>query len=926
MRYARLCLMYIHFFLLGFAFKAFSQKAKLISCDYTSAKFEEFVQGIEAITDFHFYYNPADLDSFSVTIKAKDITITDLLKQVFQNTPYYFTIDPSDHIYITKHVIIQAALPGDFFNKGKITSDSTNDKEEQLANEASNKEKVKTSVENKLFEIGTKTNNILKGKAILAGYVRDIKNGEHITGASIYVDSLAVGVATDQFGYYSLTLPRGRHVLQIYSSGMKNTRRQIKLYSDGRLNIDLEEYIPSLKEVIVTAERVSNTRGLQMGADKLTVKAIKQVPVVFGEADVLRVVLTLPGVTSVGEGSAGFNVRGGSTDQNLILFNDATVYNPTHLFGFFSAFNADDIKEVQLYKSAIPEKYGGRLSSVLDITTKDGNSKKISGTGGIGPLTSKLMIEGPIIKDKTSFIISGRTTYSDWLLHQIPHNPYKNSSASFSDVDLHISHTINNKNNLYLNGYWSNDQFKLNSDTLYKYGNLNGNIKWQHIFDKKFYNVLTVGRDKYQYSIAGNNSPSDAYQLSFDIQQTNFRTDFSYAPNNKHLLSFGLTSVYYQLHPGTYLPSDSNSLVVPNVVPTEQGLESAIYFGDQYTVTTKLSLNAGIRYSLFNYLGPHDEYNYREGVPKDKNTIQDTTVYGSGKVIQTYSAPEIRVAMRYSLANNSSIKLSYNTLVQYIHMLSNTSAISPTDIWKLSDPHIKPQYGDQISLGYYRNFKSNTIETSLEVYYKRYKNYLDYKSGAELILNHHIETDVISTKGKAYGAELMIKKPYGKLNGWISYTYSRTLLQSNDPLAGEIVNQGNYYPANYDKPNNLNFIGNYKFSHRYNVSLNVVYSTGRPITLPIAIFNLGGAQRVYYSNRNEYRIPDYFRTDLSFNIEGNHKIKKLTHNSWSFGVYNLTARKNVYSIYFIEENGIIKGYKLSIFGTFIPFVTYNFRF
>jgi hypothetical protein len=918
--------MYVHLFLLGFAFKAFSQKAKLISCDYTSAKFEEFVQGIEATTDFHFYYNPVDLDSLSVTVKAKDITITDLLKQVFQNTPYYFAIDPSDHIYITKHVIIQSELPADFFNKQKIRTDSTNDKEEQLVNEPLSREKVKTSVENKLFEIGTKTNNILKGKAILTGYVRDSKNGEHITGASIYVDSLSIGVATDQFGYYSLTLPRGRHELQIYSSGMKKTRRQIILYSDGKLNIDLEDYIPSLKEVIVTAERVSNTRGLQMGTDKLTVKTIKQVPVVFGEADVLRVVLTLPGVTSVGEGSAGFNVRGGSTDQNLILFNDATIYNPTHLFGFFSSFNADDIKEVQLYKSAIPEKYGGRLSSVLDITTKEGNSKKISGTGGIGLLTSKLMIEGPIIKDKTSFIISGRTTYSDWLLHQIPHNPYKNSAASFSDLDLHISHTFNSKNSLYLNGYWSNDQFKLNSDTLYKYGNLNGNIKWKHIFNGKFYNVLTIGRDKYRYSIAGNNSPSDAYKLSFDVQQTNFRTDFSYAPNNKHLLSFGLTSVYYQLHPGTYLPSDSNSLVVPNVVPTEQGLESAIYFGDQYTITPKLSLNAGLRYSLFNYLGPHDEYIYREGVPKDKNTIQDTTIYGSGKVIQTYNAPEIRVAMRYSLPGNSSVKVSYNTLVQYIHMLSNTTAISPTDIWKLSDPHIKPQYGDQISLGYYRNFKSNTIETSLEVYYKRYKNYLDYKSGAEIILNHHIETDVISTKGKAYGAELMIKKPYGKLNGWISYTYSRTLLQSNDPLAGEIVNQGKYYPANYDKPNNLNFIGNYKFSHRYNVSLNVVYSTGRPITLPIAIFNLGGAQRVYYSNRNEYRIPDYFRTDLSFNIEGNHKIKKLTHNSWSFGVYNLTARKNVYSIYFVEENGIIKGYKLSIFGTFIPFVTYNFRF
>ncbi|HYE53883.1 MAG TPA: TonB-dependent receptor, partial [Chitinophagaceae bacterium] len=765
-----------------------------------------------------------------------------------------------------------------------------------------------------------------KDKVTLAGYVKDIKTGEPIPGASIYVDSLAVGVLTDQFGYYSLTLPTGRHSMQVTSVGMKNARRQVMLYSDGQLNVELAEYIPSLKEVVVTAARTSNTRSLQMGANKLNIKTIKQVPVVFGEADVLKVVLTLPGVTTVGEASTGFNVRGGSADQNLIILNDLTIYNPSHLFGFFSAFNPDVVKSVELYKSAIPEKYGGRLSSVLDVTTKEGNSKKISGTGGIGPLTSKLAIEGPIVKDRSSFIASGRSSYSNWLLGLVPNSTYKNSKASFYDVDLHVSHTINARNSIYLNGYLSNDQFKLNNDTLYKYGNRNANIKWKHIFNNKLYGLLTAGFDHYQYNVSSESNKTNAYKLAFGIKQGNFRADFNYSPGVNHLFKFGVTSIYYKLSPGSFEPVGGQSLVVPDKLQSEQALESAIYAGDEYNITPDLSINAGIRYSIFNYLGPHDQYNYVADLPRSENTIIDTVSYAKGKFIQTYSNPEFRFTLRYSLSESASVKFGFNTLRQYIHMLSNTNAISPTDVWKLSDAYIKPQSGNQISAGFYKNFRSNTIETSIEVYYKQMKNYLDYKSGAALILNHHIETDVISSKGRAYGAELFIKKSSGKLNGWMSYSYSRIELQSDDPIAGEAVNGGRYYPANHDKPHNANFIGNYRFSHRYSISLGVNYSTGRPVTLPLAIFNFAGGQRVYYADRNMNRIPDYFRADLSFMIEGNHRTKKLTHNSWSFGVYNVTGRKNAYSVYFVQENGFIKGYQLSIFGTLIPFVTYNFRF
>ena len=901
-----------------------AQNRQLYNLNAEKTAFSKFIENLEVQTEFHFYYSAPELDSFYVTINVKEKTLEEILDQVLANSGFHYSIDSRNYVFITKGNPILTALPQGFFNKTMTASDSA--RLAGLLSEGKNKEKILASIENKLFEIGAKTNQATTGAATIAGYIRDMKTGEPLASAAIIVDQSTSGAVTDQFGYYSLTIPKGRHVLKISSVGMKATSRQVHLYSDGKLNVEMEDFIPSLKAVIVVADKISNIKGVQMGMEKLSLKTIKQMPVAFGEADVLRAILTLPGVTSVGEATTGFNVRGGSTDQNLVLFNDATIYNPAHLFGFFSAFNPDVVQDIELYKSSIPEKYGGRLSSVLDVTSRTGNKKKIAGVGGISPLTSKLTVEGPILSEKTTFLVGGRTSYSDWILKNLPDKEYRNSRAGFYDVDVHINHEINAKNNLYFTGYLSNDRFKLNSDTLYRYQNKNINLKWKHIFNNKLNAVFLGGYDYYDYSVKSTNNEVNAYKLKFDISQVNFRSDFVYNPNPKHTIGFGLTSILYKLHPGSFTPSGKNSLVVPDVLEQEQGLESALYLGDKFDVNPDFSINAGIRYSMFNYMGPKTINSYAPGLPRTDQTITDSTYYASGKFIKTYQGPEYRVSLRYSLSASSSVKLAYNTLRQYIHMLSNTTAISPTDIWKLSDPNIKPQSGEQYSLGFYKNFKSNSIETSLEVYYKQLKNYLDYKSGAQLILNHTIETDVINTKGHAYGAELMIKKRSGKLNGWISYSYSRTMLKLDDPIAGQTINDGKYYPANFDKPHIVNVISNYRFSHRFSISLDATYSTGRPITLPIAIYYLLGSERVYYSNRNEYRVPDYFRVDFSMNVEGNHKVKQLTHNSWSFGVYNLTARKNAYSIYFVQENGFIRGYKLSIFGSAIPFVTYNFRF
>ena len=779
--------------------------------------------------------------------------------------------------------------------------------------------------ESKTYEIGTLSGKSKSGKATLAGYVRNIKSGEAVIGASIYNPFEKSGVITNQFGYFSISMPTGRQTLLIKGMAMKDTRRQIILHSDGQLNIDMQEQVISLKEVKISSEKVANIRSVEMGITRLDIKSIKQIPAVFGEADVLRAVLTLPGVQSVGEASTGFNVRGGSADQNLILLNDATIYNPSHFFGFFSAFDPELIQDVQLYKSSIPEKFGGRLSSVLDITEREGNKKKFTGSAGIGLITSRFNIEGPIGSDQTSFIFGARTTYADWLLKSLP-AAYAHSSASFYDVNLNISHQIDVKNNLYLTTYISNDAFKLNSDTSYSYGNRNISLKWKHNFNNKLYSVITGGYDYYQYSTFSDANKVDGFRFNYNLSQINFKTNFTYYLNARHTLSFGLTSVRYQINPGTNLPFDSNSQVAPVTVPTEQALESALYIGDQFEITPSLSVSGGLRYSVYNYLGPHTVNFYEPGLPKTTGTLLTSTAYGSGSFINTYQGPEIRASARYILGDDFSVKASYNTLRQFIHLLSNTTAISPTDIWKLSDPNIKPQFGDQISFGLYKNLSSNIIETSVEVYYKNIKNYLDYRNGASLVLNQHIETDVLPTQGKAYGVELLLKKSTGQLNGWISYTYSRTFLRQDNPAVGELINGGAYYPANYDKPNSFNFIGNYRFTHRYSVSLNTVYSTGRPITYPVAVYNYGGSERVLYSNRNQYRIPDYFRTDLSVNIDGNHKVHQFFHSSWTIGVYNLTGRNNAYSTYFAEQGGVINGFKLSIFANPIPFINYNIRF
>ena len=682
-----------------------------------------------------------------------------------------------------------------------------------------------------------------------------------------------------------------------------------------------------LDEIVVVGGRQSTVKNTMMGTEKFKPQILKNIPSAFGESDIMKIVLTLPGVTTVGEASSGYNVRGGATDQNLILFNGGTVYNPSHLFGLFTAFNSDAVEDVELFKSSIPVEYGGRISSVLRVTSKEANMQKLTGSASIGALTSKANLEIPIVKNHVSLLLNGRTTYSDWMLKKLPESSgYRNGTANFYDFGGALTWKLNDMHRLKVYGYWSKDKFSFSSQDNYGYQNRNISAEWRSILSERITATLSAGLDHYDYYNEDWGVPSMAARLSFGIDQTWGKLHIRHRLPDEQVLSYGLSVQHYNVQAGKYEPAGETSFITTDQLQREKAFESAAYIDYERSLTEKLSVSAGLRYSMFNALGPRDVNYYTAGELPSEETLLETR-HETG-VIKTYHAPEIRLSARYAIQENLSLKLGFNTMHQYIHKVSNTSIMSPTDIWKLSDLNIKPQNGWQVAAGIYHETARKAYEFSAEVYYKHIGDYLNYRSSAVLLMNHHLETDVISTKGQAYGLELQAKKPAGKVNGWVSYTFSRSLLRQDDKRVAIPLNNGEWYPSEYDRPHEVKAVFNYKFTERYSLSSNFNYATGRPTTLPAGKYYDSRNQKYmpYYTDRNTYRIPDYMRLDLAFNIEPTHKLTSFLHTSFSIGVYNALARKNAYNVYYVTEGEDIKGYKLSVFGTAIPYVSLNIRF
>ena len=881
----------------------------------------EVLQQIEQKTGYRFYWIPNEVKDIKVSINADAKDMNVFLKNLLIPTNLRYTIYGNRHVFLLKGRTLVNMLPA--FAQW---SDQTYTANESELLQGSNR---KATSENKIYVIGKPENKSDKKMVELTGNITSFKTGEPVMGVNMVVRKPTWSAAvSDADGKFVLKVPQGEVDIEMTGIGVIDTHRRLMVYEDGVIDIELEDKMQTLEEVTVTANKRENVKDVQMGVESLVVEELKTIPTAFGELDVIKVVQALPGVKTMGEASSGLNVRGGSTDQNLIQFNNGTVYNPTHLFGFFSAFNGSIVQDMELYKGSIPAKFGGRISSVLDINSRKGNKEEYQGELSLGLLTSSVALEGPIKKDKTSLLLSGRTTYSDWMLGLLPEKSgYKNGKAGFWDANMVLSHQFSQKDNLYLSGYYSHDRFNFIENEKYSYANANASLQWVHLFNENFRMGTTAGYDHYDYATRNFQNENDAFQLGFDINQYFLKLDFTHEQLQNHKLDWGLSALMYDINPGEVKPYGSVSLYVPKTLQKEKALEAALYFNEEWDITSKFTASLGARYSLFRAFGPRTYNTYTEGeLPSTLNMTGSVTKDGN---LKTYHGPEFRAGLRYAFTDDFSVKAGLNTMRQYIHKVSNTMVMSPTDTWKLSDMYIEPQTGMQYSLGFYKNFNGGDLEASVEGYYKTLDNYLDYRSGAQLLMNDHLETEVLPTEGRAYGVEFMLKRPKGKLNGWISYTYSRTELRQSDPRIDSPVNSGSWYPAEYDKPHDFKLVGNYQFTQRYSTSLNVDYSTGRPQTMPVSQYydQTIGATTFFYSERNGVRIPDYFRVDLAFNIKPTHRLTAKTHTFFTIGVYNLLGRKNVYSIYFQNEgNEGVKGYKMSIFGAPIPYASFNIKF
>jgi hypothetical protein len=706
--------------------------------------------------------------------------------------------------------------------------------------------------------------------------------------------------------------------------GIEGTKRNVIIYDDGQLDFNLNENLEELDEVIVQADAIRNVEDASTGSTRIGSETSKHVPLVLGERDVLKIATTLPGITTAGEGSGGFNVRGGKTDQNLILLDNAVLYNPSHFFGFFQAINPFAINDLVVYKGSIPAEFGGRLSSVFEISSKEASTERFKGEASVGPVTANAVLEIPIVKGKSGLLVGGRGAYSDWVLKALDEENLRNSQASFYDFIAKYDHQINDNNEIKATTYYSGDKFSITSDSLFKYSNRLFSARWNRNLGDKSSASFMLHNSQYKFNIDFEGSFNANFKQGFQIDETEVKAQFRYTLNTSHILGYGISGKLYSVLPGEIRPRGPNDIVQPLTVPKEKGLEAALFLSDDFKINDKLQLDLGLRYSFYGAMGPSVQREYQEGIPRSETSVAGTKTFGNNKIFETYGGPEARISARYLLNDSLSIKASFNNAYQFIHTLSNNTTVSPVDTWKLSDRNIKPQRANQFALGIYNS--SNEYELSLEGFYKRQYNIVDFKTGAQLLLNPNIETQVLQGQGKAYGVELLIRKNRGTLNGWLGYTYSRSFFRLDSDFPQERVNDGEFFPSNFDKPHDFSLVLNYRFTRRFSFSGNFVYQTGRPVTFPVGNYEFDGNEFVLYSDRNQFRIPNYYRLDIGFNIEGNHKVKKLAHSFWTISMYNVLGRNNPYSVFFVSQEGEIKALQSSIFAIPIPSITYNFKF
>lgn len=784
---------------------------------------------------------------------------------------------------------------------------------------------------NGVLVIGDKSKNETPTLAQLKGKILNAKTGAPLSGAKLSIEKINLSWTADKNGSYKATIPPGEYDIRLYYPGLKEEIRMIRVNGSGIVDFEMAESSILLKEVLVMGTSMDqNVNRAQMSTLKLTSKMIKELPLTLGERDIIKNLTLLPGIQSTGEFGTGFFVRGGGSDQNLILLEDVPLFNSSHVFGMSSAINSDGINSVSLMKGGIPAKYGERASSVMDVRFNN-NGEKPSLRAGIGLLDSRLNYETPLFDKKVYWQISARSSYSDWLLHAMPDEDLKQSSARFYDINSLVNITITPKDHLSLFGYYSNDHFGFTKQNPYQYDNALASVKYKHIVNDKINASIVIGMSRYQNNQNERDTlqKTTAYKFKSSVQYYTTKTNVAWRPNDTHSLEGGFNATLYKIHPGYLTPYDSLSTVQAKKINSEQGIEVASYLSDSWTISPKVSADLGLRFTQYANLGPSEVLIFKPDAASTQENIINTRSYDNHSIVKWYSSLEPRLSVRYLIGKTSSIKASYNRICQFINLISNTSVMSPSDVYKLSSPNIKPLVCNQIALGYFSNFMNNSIETSIEVYYKKLDNLIDYRNGASIFMNNQLEADLLQASGHNYGAELFIKKNTGSLTGWISYTYSRSLRHTTSPYAADQINSNKNYSSTFDIPHNLVVTGNYHLTRRWWLSGTFTYRTGQPATLPEYKYIFQGNQYLYYSDRNKYRLEDYHRLDIAITHEENLRLKRVFKGSWTLAIINVYGQKNPYSTYYKNSSKVSQAfnlYELFIISKPIPTLTFNFSF
>ncbi len=880
----------------GLAQETVDDKPALIDSDQPLI---EFLSSIEAHSEIRFFYLKEWIEPFTINRTLNGIPLRKMLPSVLQDSEIRV-------VFLNEYSVI-------FFK----------DPQRELERDAIVESALMRKIKVDKVELGPQKITAPGTMVRLYGIVKDKESQTPIVGATVYVNDINVSTQTDSKGQYQLTMPVGEYILSFRFLNYEERLLVVMIYESGEADVELDEIPTRLEEVIISDQSIVEKR---VGQTSIKMIELSRSPSFLGEMDLIKNLQMQTGISSVSEVSTGFNVRGGGVDQNLVLYDGVPVFNTSHALGFFSAFNSEAIKEASFYKGGIPAEYGGRVSSVLDITSREGDYQNWKGNVGVGFVSGNFTIGGPIKKDSSSLILSFRSTYSDWILKFLQRG-YKNieqSSVSFYDGSVKYAQKLKNGGKLIVSSYSSSDRFQLASDSTNQWQNLTMGVRYDNEFGNNYYYSLGLNVGKYSYQVS-EDDPATAFNLNYSVLYPSLRLDVN--RDGLHKQSFGFHSTFYNFQPGELKPTADQSNSRNVSMPDERSIESAIYFGDSFLWKEYFHLDAGLRLSMFNRIGSGLVYNYQKSSPLEQRNVVDSTHYGAGKIMKTYGGVEPRLSIRYTINRQSSFKMGYNRIFQYVHLISNTAAVTPVDIWQSSNTYFKPQVADQVSLGYFRNAKEGIWQGFVEVFYKHTQNVLDFKDGANLILNTKLETALLSGIGKSYGVEFSMKKIKGDLEAEINYTYSRSLRVVNGNFDIEKINKGNPYPSNYDQPHIFNFNWRYSITRKIFFSGIFTYHTGRPISIPLVAYEINESPLIGFSDRNNYRLTNYHRLDLALVIEGGNKKNKRIKSEWAFSIYNVYGRKNPYSAYFVyNPGGDIKSYQISLIGVPVPSLTYGLKF